>query len=286
MGQSSFRAVKAPAADGLIIRGRHLEFGSLLNPRLFEREHRAMLKRQMQTARPFAHLVADDWFAHELLEAVREEFSSRNSPALTGARTTHESTYRMPLGSRLGPAAQLYFWLVNSGPFVELLGELCDVEGLLPDVSLSGGGMHETKAGGFFDVHVDFDRHLATGLRNEAVLLTYLNHNWQPEWNGALELWDDQGCAVSVQPEFGRIVLLRQTPLSLHGHPAPLTPPASITRRSLASYYYTNPSMGPDRLRRGGTAFLHRDATDRLRQTARAVVPPVLWSFVRRCMRR
>ncbi len=277
-----------PTEDFVEIAGRRLPLASLLDRRLSDPAHLAALRTEMRTAAPFAHLVIDGWFSPDLLELVRREFDSPERVELTSARTTHEATYRTPLGARLGPASQLYFNLVNSGAFVDLLGYVCGVDHLMPDVSLFGGGLHETRPGGFFDVHVDFDRHAFTGLRNELVLLTYLNHDFPAEWNGALELWDSARaeCVRKIEPAFGRAVLMRRTPQSLHGHPRPFAAPPGTVRRSLASYYYSNADVMRDRTARVGTAYLFGDSSDGLRALARSLTPPVLWSFLRRRVRR
>jgi 2OG-Fe(II) oxygenase superfamily len=277
-----------PTEDFVEIAGRRLPLASLLDRRLSDPTYLAALRAEMRNAAPFAHLVVDGWFSPDLLELVRGEFDSPDRVELTSARTTHEATYRTPMGSRLGPASQLYFNLINSGAFVDLLGYLCGVDHLMPDVSLFGGGLHETRPGGFFDVHVDFDRHAFTGLRNELVLLTYLNRDWPTEWNGALELWDSTRaeCVRKVEPEFGRAILMRRTPQSLHGHPLPLAAPPGTVRRSLASYYYSNADVKRDRTVRVGTAYLFCDSTDGLRALARGLTPPLLWSFLRRRIRR
>lgn len=274
--------------DFVEIGGCRLPLSSLLDRRLSDPAYLAALRAEMRNAAPFAHLVVDGWFSPDLLELVRREFDSPGGIELTSARTTHEATYRTPLGSRLGPASQLYFNLVNSGAFVALLGHVCGVDHLMPDVSLFGGGLHETRPGGFFDVHVDFDRHAFTGLRNELVLLTYLNRDWPAEWNGALELWDSARaeCVRKVEPEFGRAIVMRRTPQSLHGHPLPLTAPVGTVRRSLASYYYSNADVMRDRTARVGTSYLFGDSSDGLRALARGLTPPVLWSFLRRRIRR
>ncbi len=56
------------------------------------------------------------------------------------------------------------------------------------------------------------------------VFITYLNKAWQPEWHGALELWDaeSKACVKKVEPEFGRSVLMCNGHRNFHGHPTPL----------------------------------------------------------------
>ncbi len=99
---------------------------------------------------------------------------------------------------------------------MQTLSLLTEVDELLVDTHLYGGGLHEIKPGGRFGIHRDFDRHIRSGLHNEMVMITYLNKSWQPEWNGALELWDPTAtrCVTSVEPEFGRTILMRHGPVA------------------------------------------------------------------------
>ena len=158
---------------------------------------------------------------------------------------------------------------------------------LLPDPHLHGGGLHEAREGGRFQIHRDFDRHPRTGLCNEMVLLTYLNRQWDPAWQGALELWDaaSSRCVKTIQPEFGRTLLLPNSPISFHGHEAPLTPPAGRTRRSLGSYYYSNRFPLAEQGHRP-TIFLKHDHADRFQQVLKSLVPPVLWQAIKRASKR
>ena len=62
-------------------------------------------------------------------------------------------------------------------------------------------------------------------------MLLYLNHGWQLEWGGVLELG-----ACRILPEFGRMVVFECGEKSWHGHPAPITD--GRWRKSLAVYFY------------------------------------------------
>jgi len=66
-------------------------------------------------------------------------------------------------------------------------------------------------------------------------MLVYLNASWGPENGGELQLWDDDGPAVTVVPEFNRTVVFRTSGSSWHGHPKPVH---GRPRRSVAAYFY------------------------------------------------
>jgi hypothetical protein len=275
--------------DHLVIRGRKLDLSELVDRDLFDVSHLDRLRDSIVAAKPFPHLVVDDWFNRDLLALINEEFDLYAKPDIEVVRSKHEETYRSRPLARLGPASLLYFGIVNSGWFVSTLSHLTGVRALIPDVGLEGGGLHETRAGGTFGVHRDFDAHLHNGLKQELVFITFLNADWNAnEWGGQLELWDGHANSPVrvIDPTAGRTVLMRHGPNSYHGHPAPLTPPSGLTRRSVASYYYSNPEAEWMRAHRNGTMFYEQNAIDRLKRSAQFILPPAFWYFLRSLRRR
>jgi hypothetical protein len=263
--------------DHVRIRGTRLDLAELVDRRLFDPAYAASLRAPLLGAQPFPHLVLDGWFNPRLLDLVHEEFDLFPSAELEANHTKRENTFRSR-STAFGPATSLYFSIVNAGWFVDLLSDATGVANLVPDAKLHGGGLHESRRGGSFHIHRDFDHHPRTGLYNEMVLLTYLNHDWDPQWNGALELWDATAsrCVKRIQPEFGRSVLMRHGLGSFHGHVDPLAPPPGRTRRSLGAYYYSNRLRRVDLEERHST-YLVNDRADRAKLLLKGLTPPLLW---------
>lgn len=270
------------AENFVTIRGRRLDLDDLVDKRLHDENYLQELRERVKSAQPFQHCVEDGWFNPILLELVLEEFDDKADPAWRVISDKYQTTRRWVVGSNLGPASQLYFSIVNAGWFVRMLSFITGVDQLVVDSQLHSGGLHETKPGGRFGIHRDFDRHVHTGLHNEMVLITYLNKQWQPEWNGALELWDPTASqkVSSIEPEFGRTIIMLHGKSSFHGHPNPLTPPEGVVRRSLAAYFYTNRFAERDRAARASSKFLFLTSSDRARRIGRAIMPPILWDLI------
>ena len=271
------------ASDSFVtIRGCRIDLDDLVSPRLYDENYLQSLRERILTAQPFSHFVEEGWFNPVLLELILEEFEDKSDPAWRLLIDKYQDTRRSVVGLRLGPASQLYFSIINSGWFVQMLSFITGVSDLIADVHLYGGGLHETKPSGRFGIHRDFDCHVRTGLRNEMVMITYLNKEWQPEWNGALELWDPTATTkiTSVEPQFGRTILMLHGKSSYHGHPHPLTPPEGVVRRSLAAYFYTNKYAEIDREARESSQFLFWSKGDRARRLGKAILPPVIWKLI------
>lgn len=272
-----------PGGDFVSIRGVQLALSALLNERLLDPAGVAALRQQFEQAQPFPHLVIEGLFDPKLLELIHDEFDLLDAGQWRLVRDQHHNTNRVRDGARWGPAAALYFDLVNSGAFITALSAITGIDALLGDPYLAGGGLHETKAGGRFEMHTDFNKHVRTRLDNEMVMITYLNKDWEPAYEGALELWDidTRQCVHSILPTFGRTVILKHTARSLHGHPHPLAPPPGRTRRSVASYYYTNRRPNDFSVDRHPSKFLAPETAglkQRLKSGVRQVTPPLIWT--------
>ncbi len=279
-------------AAQVVIRGVELAWNTLFDPKLHDREHLDGLHARLKAAQPFPHLVVEGWFNPVLLALVREEFEtvplaswSTQFNAYARVERSHDSTL-------MGPASQLYFSLLHSSFFLGVLAHVSGVAELITDPHLKGGGLHQTMAGGSFGIHTDFKRHPCTALDNRMVFITYLNDAWQPEWNGALELWDSarKQCVAHIEPEFGRSVLMMQGPVHFHGHPSPSKTPPGVTRKSVAAYFYTNPDskrMSPEERSEGLVSrYMFASQADRLKLLLRQLLPPLVHTAIKRIARR
>lgn len=277
-----------PDGDFVTIRGTRLSLCDLVQRSLFTTEGRTRLRQQLLDAKPFPHLVLDGIFHPRLLELVVEEFDTHPASNWFEVRSKYERFRRSTSVVGLGPATQLYFDIVNSGWFTDWLSSIVEVPYLLPDPRLFGGGLHESQTGATFAVHRDFNRHPILGLKNEMVFITYLNKGWQPEWGSALELWDKKAdrCVTTVQPEFGRTILLPHGPASFHGHTQRLEAPDGRPRRSVAAYFYTSPLAGAQHGVEAGTVFMKKHRVDQVKAVARMLMPPVLWTIAKKVIHR
>lgn len=236
---------------------------------------------QFATAYPFPHLVFDGLFSEELLTEVHKEFDQLGRQSWNEIENALQLTLRSNPNSKFGPATQIYFDILSSAWFVNFIGELTAIRGLVSDPLMKGGGMHESRAGGKFGLHLDFSKHPVTKLDNRLVLITYLNKDWKEEYGGQLELWDvrEDKCAATVLPSFGRTILFAHSDKSLHGHPNGLNPPPGRTRRSVAAYYYSNGRDDDGAAASFDSHFAPQRAPSLLKVAVRSLMPPILYSI-------
>jgi len=206
-------------------------------------------------ARPFPHIVIDDFLSAEMTRYIAARFpvlaeragQEAVSALMVDGRPAQAGKRWISREAAVDIAIRCLYWELNSGSFLAFLERLTGIGPLLPDPYLAGGGLHETRTGGFLRVHADFNKHPELGLARRLNLLVYLNPEWDPAWGGELELWDEgmQACERRVPPIGGRCVIFSTSRTSYHGHPHALTCPEGVARRSLAMYYYTNETGQP-----------------------------------------
>jgi hypothetical protein len=244
-------------------------------------------------AEPFPHIVLDHFLPDSLARLAIAHFPNH---ALASDRK-FDMGYaglhkRQILPEECDAPARQLFHFFNSRPVLEFLEGLTTIQGLIPDPYFVGGGFHETGRGGKLGIHADFRINEHLHLHRRLNVIIYLNDGWNPEWGGALELWDRQMKEKirEVQPVFNRCVIFNTDADSFHGHPDPLQTPRDVFRRSIALYYYTAskeiyhevPSTSTMYHARPGDDASTRREARRLRvdQHLRQWVPPVLHRYV------
>lgn len=204
---------------------------------------KAVLKgdgRHYQSAEPFPHIVIDNFLSPAILQRVAVEFSGMDRTGWNRTNNADEKKLSSTDDTRFGPFTNKVIHALNSSTFLTFLERLTGIAGIIADLHLRGGGLHEIERGGKLGVHADFNFDERLKIYRRLNLLIYLNQTWQESWGGQLELWSKDGTQPvrSVLPTFNRAVIFDTSNKSYHGHPHPLACPEGESRKSLALYYY------------------------------------------------
>ena len=250
----------------------------------------AALHDRYAAAQPFPHIVLDDFCDADVLRGLLEEW-----PA-TGERVAYDRAqerlkYEWQPANLHSPRLRAFLAELNAEPMMRFIEALTGIEKLIADPYYAGGGLHETRAGGHLGIHADFNVHTGLNLLRRVNLLIYLNDDWQPEWNGNLELWsrDMKERRVTAAPKMGSAVIFNTDLDSFHGVPDPVACPPDRSRRSIAMYYYTAAKDGLAAVPLRTTTFRNRpaspDKTDwrvGARHLMQDLMPPALYRAIKR----
>ena len=195
-----------------------------------------------RSAAPFPHIVLDDVLTPAAFDKAVAEFPGIDDPFWKGYIHVNETKYSHTVPDEWGPTLHDVAKEFCSPEFVAFLERLTGIEGLLPDWSMDGGGLHQTLRGGHLNIHADFtSHHTHENWARRVNILLYLNEEWPEQWGGQLELWDRDmsACQARVAPAGNRMLVFSTDVDTFHGHPDALTCPPDQARRSMALYYFT-----------------------------------------------
>jgi len=227
-------------------------------------------RQRFLDAQPFRHVVIDRFLHDEYAEALLQDFPAFERGNYIGddGRPGGKSTLDRIRG--LGSGYVALDDLIQSRPFLDLIGRITGIDDLLYDPFYLGGGTHENRHGAALDPHIDFNYHPSERWHRRLNLIVYLNHDWQAGWGGNLELfrdpYADRRADVSVTPAFNRCVIFETTEHSWHAFD-PIALPEDQrhrSRKSVALYFYSQERPAEQTAGRHTTHYVKRQLPERL----------------------
>ncbi len=200
-------------------------------------------KSSFQNADPFPNIHFRNFFNEEILDSVLEELQNVDKTDGISFKSLNEVKFVSKGELYFGDKTKAFIHFLNSQPFLQFLQIISLIEEtLIPDSYLEGGGLYETKKGGFVKIHADINKHRLTQLDKRLHLMVFLNKDWKQEYGGDYELWnkDMTHCVKKVLPEFNSLFFFTTTDDSYHGSPDPLQCPENRSNKSVSLFYYSN----------------------------------------------
>jgi hypothetical protein len=234
--------------------------------------------------KPFPHIYFDDFLPVEAAEAALRDFPEPRQAKWSEFNNPNERKLAFDAVEKLPVSVRDVLYFLNSRPMVEFLETLTGIKGVIPDPYFVGGGLHQIKPGGKLAVHADFNHHERLNLDRRLNVLIYMNKDWKEEYGGHFELWNKEMTSAEQKllPIFNRCAIFSTTSVSYHGHPNPLSCPPDRTRKSIATYYYSNGRPAEEVRAAHTTHFVRRpeEVTVGNRYTFKQIVhafsPPIL----------
>jgi hypothetical protein len=192
---------------------------------------------------PFPNIYFDNFFPERTAEAALADFPEPKEIEWHQFRDPNQrKKLAFDVAERLPSSLRDILFFLNSRPMLQFLEVLTGIKAIMPDPYFNGGGLHQIKPGGLLEVHADFSYLKQLRMDRRINVLIYLNKDWKEEYGGHFELWNKEitRSEKRILPVFNRCAIFSTTSTSYHGHPNPLTCPPDRTRKSIATYYYSN----------------------------------------------
>ena len=189
---------------------------------------------------PFPYFFLNNFLPVELIKKAEKEFIEFNDLSDSGNARYQKTKLGFNKFNEMPINIKKIISFLYSQKFLSILEEKFNLKNLEPDWNLVGGGMHQSFTGGFLKVHSDFLYKRKSKQKRVLNLLLYLNSEWKKEWNGSIELWDNnvKNLKFSAEPLLNNVVVFRTDFDSNHGFPDPIICPKNVSRKSIAIYYY------------------------------------------------
>lgn len=193
-------------------------------------------------AEPFPHMVIDGFLEDRVATTIADELEAVD--IAPWHRDDHQEQVNkrwMDRPERLPATSGEVLRYMNSPDVCQWFSALTGIDDLRSDDEYLGGGVHVSLAGGRLGVHADFNIHPGTKLHRRVNALLFLNREWDPAWNGQLQLWAKNLSqpVETITPDQNRLVVFNITDDAYHGVPERIACPPDRRRLSLALYYYT-----------------------------------------------
>lgn len=229
------------------------------------------LAAEFAHAKPFRHVVIDDFLDPaycERLLAAFPAFEARyamNENGEVGNKAVIEQI------AQIAPEYAQLDALIQSEAFLGWVSQVTGIPDLLYDRHYFGGGTHENRNGQDLDPHIDFNRHPLERWHRRLNLIIYLNHHWEDDWGGSLELHSnplaEDNAIRLVTPLFNRCVIFETNEISWHGFSRINLPAGQdgLTRKSVALYFYTRERPSEEQADTHSTIYVDRALPDTFR---------------------
>jgi hypothetical protein len=229
------------------------------------------LRETFLDARPFRHVVIDDFFENDYAERLLDEFPSFDRRLAMSENGNIGGKAVNTKIAAISPAYEDLYGFISSQPFLEFVSRLSGLPDLILDPAMYGGGTHENLQGQELDPHVDFNLDQAEQLHRRLNLIVYLNKDWRPEWGGGLEIHSnprrpEENQIRTYNPIFNRAVLFETNEYSWHGFPKIALPEDKrhLSRKSISIYLYTKERPAEEIAPRHATFYVQRPLPERL----------------------
>ena len=225
-----------------------------------------LLAREFATASPFKHIVIDNFLTESFAAQLLAEFPAFERGNSVGDDGTPSNKSVLENITAIGPAYRKLDALIQSPEFLAKIERITGILELLYDPFYLGGGTHENRASQGLQAHIDFNFHPSERWHRRLNLLIYLNHGWNPNWGGNLELYldpyADRHPRLRIAPSFNRCVIFETSEHSWHGFDR-MNAPDGVSRKSIALYFYTKQRPASETAAKHTTHYVDQQLPER-----------------------
>jgi len=239
---------ESPASGSGSAPAATIAFAALAGPdRVFNLPDPGSVQSAYRDAKPYPHLVIDNFFDADVLEQISREIVGEKVNFNKVFTDAYQRNKTISTGDAVPPLINVIASKFAASGMLRYLEKVTGLGCLIPDPHYNSdyGYYHIVGAGGVLGSHVDHSRHNTLNVPHVLNLVVYLSKDWDEKDGGTLCLYDESGRNVvkRVPCLYNRAIIFACTPTAYHGV-EPVAESSNRRRHSLYFAYYTVESNG------------------------------------------
>jgi Rps23 Pro-64 3,4-dihydroxylase Tpa1-like proline 4-hydroxylase len=193
------------------------------------------LKAQFSKTKPdIGFFYLDDVLPNEVALQIHAVFPKPNEMMLK--KSIREDKYIAAQMNLYHPLLEEIIYAFQDKSVVQVVGEICGINQLIPDEYLYAGGLSMMGKNQFLNPHLDNSHDKDRARWRVLNLLYYVTPNWQEEYGGNLEVWPNglANSQITIHSKFNRLAVMATHNKSLHS----VSPVTYDGYRCCVSNYY------------------------------------------------
>jgi Rps23 Pro-64 3,4-dihydroxylase Tpa1-like proline 4-hydroxylase len=204
-------------------------------------DERDRLKREFSQPKRVPTFAVDDLLPEDWGLQIYDAFPEQGR--MSFKNSIKERKYVAAQMNEHAPILEEAVYAFQQPNVLEVIAEITGLRALEPDAELYAGGISAMVKGAYLKPHLD-NSHDSKQERYRALnLLYYVTPDWQPDFGGSLEVWDDgpTGAPRPLPALFNRLVVMATNRISWHS----VSEIVADERRCCVSNYYFS-KVSPD----------------------------------------
>ena len=191
------------------------QLSDIIYNRLIE-EKEALQQKYEATKNTIGHFFVDDLLPKEITLQIHENFPKlEETVSKKNIRENKFVAYQM---DKFNPILEEITYAFQDSKIVKIIAEITGLKYLKADEHLYAGGLSLMNKGSFLNTHLDNSHDKDRNLWRALNLLFYVTPNWELEYGGNLELWEN-GLDVkqtTITSKFNRLAVMETHQNSWH----------------------------------------------------------------------
>jgi hypothetical protein len=191
---------------------------------------------------PFPHVIIPEFIEPEYYNQMKSKFPSEPNENWWKYENPLEVKYALDNLELMDDVISNVFYSLSHETVIDKFKKIFDIPELEYDPHCHGAGLHMHPRYGRLNIHLDYEIHPISNKQRRLNIIFYLNDDWNPEWNGDTQLWNNtvSECIIKSYPKGNTAIVFVTTEQSWHGVPDIIQCPNGLYRKTLAFYYVSD----------------------------------------------